>query len=296
MSSFQSDIAGTRFLVAKYIPDMHRLEPRNIGVIVWSNGAVSAKFVGEHTTDDSVATRVPRRFGIQDRGVYQEWLRYWRSQMASPTLSLNGNGNRVSRDSSQFVDALRRCSKENFVLVDGGIVTGEVAPSEIGDVVHDLYSALVEERDESRDLQEEDSVLLKKAVSHVFRAAGIDRMEGYQTKLPLTFAVESRVFGFTFDWAVYTTRPRLVCQHALLTRPMTVNSAAFMFSCLTRADLASYRLSKDCCIALVRTTPALLDNSAARTEFEKLLAFGTIVDLADEERAIHQLRQLSLSV
>ena len=35
------------YLVAKYISDLHRMEPRNIGIIVWTRSAVSARFVAE---------------------------------------------------------------------------------------------------------------------------------------------------------------------------------------------------------------------------------------------------------
>ena len=36
------ETSNTRFLVAKYIRDMRRLEPRNIGVVVWIDGMVAA--------------------------------------------------------------------------------------------------------------------------------------------------------------------------------------------------------------------------------------------------------------
>ena len=35
----------TQYLLAKYIPDMHRFEPRNIGVIVWSPDGIEARFL-----------------------------------------------------------------------------------------------------------------------------------------------------------------------------------------------------------------------------------------------------------
>ena len=35
-------MATPRFLIAKYAPDLRRMEPRNIGVIVWNEGTTAA--------------------------------------------------------------------------------------------------------------------------------------------------------------------------------------------------------------------------------------------------------------
>jgi hypothetical protein len=154
------DNSNTRFLVAKYIRDMHRLEPRNIGVVVWTDGKLAARFLGESQSGqgDVIA---PRKLGVRDQETYRQWLHYWRDAMASPTLSLNGNGQRVSRDSPEFLDALMRRSKQQFVLVDGGFVSGDVNPGEIDDVVHDLFEALVDDRDEARETMEEIEAAIK---------------------------------------------------------------------------------------------------------------------------------------
>jgi hypothetical protein len=292
---FSNKASNTRFLVAKYIPDMRRLEPRNIGVIVWVNGHLSARFLGEHPESPGTV-RIPRRLCVQSRDTYCEWIQFWRSQMASPMLDVAGGSQRVSRESPQFVDALQKRSKQNFVLVDGGFIPGEVSPLEIDEVVNDLFTGLVEEEGETGESQEEDSLLLKKAVSRVCHESGIDGVNGYQTKIPLAFSVDSHMFSFTFDSAIYTTAPRAVFQHAMLTRPMTVNSAAFMFSCLARSDFQPYRVSRNCCLSVVRTTPALLKNEAAFRELDKLKAYSTVLDVADEERSINELRELSLSL
>ena len=124
--------------------------------------------------------------------------------------------------------------------------------------------------------------MLKKAVSRVFHSSGIDSVEGYRTRLPLTFAVESHLFGFTFDWGIYTDSPQVVFQHAMLTRPMTVNSAAFMFNCLARADFEPYRVRKERCLAVVRTTPTLLNGETSYRELEKLKAYATVIDVSDK--------------
>jgi hypothetical protein len=36
-----------RYLIANYIPDLRRMEPRNIGVVLWALGAVVREPLGE---------------------------------------------------------------------------------------------------------------------------------------------------------------------------------------------------------------------------------------------------------
>ena len=34
-----------KYLIAKYIPDLNRMEPRNIGIVVWSPEGIEARFL-----------------------------------------------------------------------------------------------------------------------------------------------------------------------------------------------------------------------------------------------------------
>ena len=285
--------SNTRFLVAKYIRDMHRLEPRNIGVVVWTNGVVSARFLGE-SQSETTDVNAPRRLGVRDQDMYRQWIHYWREQMSSSALSANGNGHQVPRESPDFLDALKQRSKRQFVLVDGGFISGDVDTSEIDEVVHDLFEALVDDRPENREVAEEESVLLKKAIGRAFADSGIDTLSGYSTRLPLTFKVDGHALGFTFDSGVYIKRPVALFQHAMLTRPMSVNSAAFGFNCICRADdNTGYRLGRERCIALVRASQQVMDLPNVPNELEKLKAYGTVIDLADHDQAVQGLKSLA---
>ena len=67
-------------------------------------------------------------------------MRYWRQQISSPSLRVNGNGSRIPRESPEFMDALTKTSKHQFVLVDAGFLRGKVDPQEIDEVVP-IYSS-----------------------------------------------------------------------------------------------------------------------------------------------------------
>jgi hypothetical protein len=295
MSCSINKMSSARFLVAKYIPDMHRLEPRNIGVVVWNKGQISARFIGEVASGDDHVI-VPRRLGIRSKNVYQQWIHYWREQMAQRTLSVNGNGECVSRNSPEFLEALKRKSKQQYLLVDGGFISGDVDISDIDDVVRDLFEALVDDRSEKQGSQEEESVLLKKAIANALRESGIDGMKGYQSRIPLTFRVDSHPLSFTFDYGIYTNRPKVLFQHVALTRPTTVNSAAFMFDCLRKSAYEPYRLPKQRCFSLVRASQQTMETPNAENELNKLKVYSEVLDLFQGDQALDTLRSVVASL
>jgi hypothetical protein len=283
--------SNTRFVVAKYIRDLHRLEPVNIGVIVWIDGCVSARFLGEETGVDKPA-RIPKRLMVRDLKTYRRWLQYWRDEMERS--SLRGANACVSRESPEFLDALMRvASKRQFVLVDGGFLAGKIDRGDISEVVDDLFAGLVGSEPVESDRQEEDSVLLRKAISMAVRDSGIEKVRGYSARLPLTFSAGEHTLSFTFDSGIYDARPLALFQHALLTRPMSVNSAAFMFSSVRNADLPSYRVDRERCFSLTRLTEPLKDSVSAQQELAKLRAFSTVVDLSEYDWVVEKFRSLT---
>lgn len=50
---------SVRYLVAKYIPELLRNEPRNVGVIVWTPEKVDARFWGENGEDNVDGRKIP---------------------------------------------------------------------------------------------------------------------------------------------------------------------------------------------------------------------------------------------
>ena len=118
---------NARFLVAKYAPDIKRMEPRNIGVIAWCDGCTDARFLGE---DESP----PRHLKIRDTRNYRKWLSSWRKQIAKPLLEL-GHGQIVEKSTPEFLDALREWSRDSFLLVEGGEIIEAAARTELSGLV-----------------------------------------------------------------------------------------------------------------------------------------------------------------
>src|SRR5262245_52670499 len=130
-----------RFMVAKYTPDLHRMEPRNVGLVLWSeSGTTLARFIGER--GDGPAA-MPSLIQKPDRHAYSEWLVYWRHQLNAEGIKRR-SGEFVARSSPQFLEALREKSKEKFRLVDGGLFTEAIAERDMDRVLKELYDRIVE--------------------------------------------------------------------------------------------------------------------------------------------------------
>jgi hypothetical protein len=194
-------MSNTRFLIAKYIRDLHRLEPRNIGVIVWLDGNIAARFLGEKNgTIESIVA--PRYLRVQNQAMYRQWIEYWRYQISQPSLSLNGNGNMVGKSSPHFLDALRKCSKQQFILLEGGFLMGKHQKGEIQDIVDDLFVNLVEDEFISEKKEEESESLahLKKTINQAFDDSGIRRSRDFSHNMPWLCSIEGNKYPFVFDY------------------------------------------------------------------------------------------------
>lgn len=64
-----------RWLLAKYVPDIGRNEPRNVGLILLRGDEVAMRFVGQQP-DGSIDGRSARV--VRSASVYKGWVEYWR--------------------------------------------------------------------------------------------------------------------------------------------------------------------------------------------------------------------------
>jgi hypothetical protein len=68
------------YLVAKYMPDVMREEPRNIGVIVYGSSGVAARFYGEVGAQPPVGAPVGL---FNDVELFYEWRKAWRRRLTT---------------------------------------------------------------------------------------------------------------------------------------------------------------------------------------------------------------------
>jgi len=97
----------TRFLVAKYVPDLQRMEPKNIGVVLASPDRIGARFYGENGDHP----RAPEFIHKRNKSVYVEWVQYWNQQINK----VNASGPKELGRGISTLDYLLGKSKGSYV-------------------------------------------------------------------------------------------------------------------------------------------------------------------------------------
>jgi hypothetical protein len=133
----------TEWFVAKYMSDLRRREPRNVGVILSSNGHLFCRFYGERPSGELDGRRMK---GVASSDNYRDWVHYWRS---------------IKR-----VEGLRLVhgATDNYYLERGGQqIVGE--PMEPAVLLEELYAQLVARHDNDEPERSD-------PVSELFAAVG----------------------------------------------------------------------------------------------------------------------------
>jgi len=170
----------TDWLIAKYMPDLRRREPQNIGVILFEGGSALARFVAEDPASLEIDGRTARpMFSSWEN--YCDWVHFWRSSMGSGPEKL-----------------LSRRAGENYFLERGGQVLAG-AERDPRQLLDELYSMLVSEVvDEAPALPIEID-----PIDVLFR----DVANSIAVVAP--FTVELSYDELTFDFAIKTDRTHL---------------------------------------------------------------------------------------
>jgi hypothetical protein len=102
--SRNGDGMRTEWVVAKYMPDLRRREPRNIGVVLRHGDQVLARVVGEKA-DGRIDGRILRGWGVISAENYRAWVAYWRHALLT---------------TSDVRELLQPRADQDFVLERGG--------------------------------------------------------------------------------------------------------------------------------------------------------------------------------
>ncbi len=270
-----------QFLLAKYTPDLRRMEPRNIGIVVWTPNACAARF-----------SEVESVVGIEDKENFGMWVRYWTRQCEQ---GVDFRGDFTPADSPDFLNALRLTQKGNYQLVDGGVLLNAISGSEVDSVVDQLFSELVANPMSSVKPKRKDDVTapglraIRNDCRDVFEDLGIWKKPEFKRgpEIPIKVHGVYQQFRFDFKWSV--ARPYLV--HAVnIADTDCVRSTSFMFDWGTRArslDLASARF-----IAAIDSSNERLDATALSRNTDLLNGFGEVVDFAEKDHAGRSLQKL----
>lgn len=281
----------TKFLVAKYTPDLRRMEPRNFGVIVWSNGQVAARFAGEPNREKATI-KPPANLHVNSRVAYRKWIRYWRELMSRPEIR-SAKGDFVSRDSDTFVAALQDKSKPQYKLVRGGEFL-RVVSGHLNDVVDELFDEIVgQSRASTISPSADASRLLKSTGRKVLAASYLAGRQGFRGNgFPWVCPVGSEKVPFTFDGAIHNgLAPSALFDMVQLWKPDDVYATAYEFGAMQKA-YSSLDLKK--CVAMVYPTNDK-DTGKTQTSLANVLRnYCTVVDLRDFDDAVASLNAVAI--
>jgi hypothetical protein len=140
------------YLIAKFVPDLFRNEPVNVGVIVWIDGRVESKFIAQRPDGEIDGRFLPREIKNHTH-VYKQWIDTWRKWTAKDKISPIGHSEVFLRGDAKFMEALQSTGKGNYILESGGEILEDIISSNIGEVVEHLFIRLVEAKEKEDEHQ-----------------------------------------------------------------------------------------------------------------------------------------------
>jgi hypothetical protein len=254
------------YLIAKYVDDIRRNEPVNVGVIVFDGARVTARFEGEDDVGRIDKRKLRRHSG---RDAYVAWVAHWRRLIAE----------------QQPADALISASSQDFYLERGGVVLLDLDARALNDTVNDLYARLVKPDDPPAPMS------LQEKSQRALRLAGADLEDDtrFRTDIAVTLDVGGQQFDETFSYGVrngtwhYLQEVSFDPQKPRVSRK-EANHCAFL---MEHADISGSRL--------VLYDAADIDESTAPL-LELVQTFAPAVDVGDPDGAVVGLRsQLALA-
>lgn len=132
------------YLVAKYVDDLSRNEPTNIGVVVYDGSRALARFDGEDENARIDLRRVRSR--ITGSHAYRAWVEYWRTVLEQPDKADRGLKDVASGD-SRVIEQLIASSGRDFYLDPGGKILLDAEANTLQEVLDDLFARLVRHPD-----------------------------------------------------------------------------------------------------------------------------------------------------
>lgn len=287
-------MTGAQFLVAKYVPDLIRNEPRNIGVIVWSEAGVEARFQGADKYGNFTSKNIPNF--IQSPPAYKQWVKFWLSEVQKDKIEFIGAGKFAEKVSPDFVEALQTTGKGNYFLDKGGAVLETITEEKLPKLVDELFMTLVNVTPESTDekystefleIQCEEVIQKTRLVKNKFF-----KKEGMTIQCPLATEVTEII---AFSYAIRNGAPVWLGQQVPLRkypieRDRIIESAAWRFQAAIKYEFVK---NKDRLAAFVCPTDAQMRDREVQKGLAILATQARVLNLSNREEAQAALDEIA---
>lgn len=277
-----------RYLIAKYIPDLIRNEPRNIGVILWSESKTVARFWASDHHGDMDKRKIPS--WISPESTYVQWVKTWFRLINQNEMRFIGEGKIAKSTSSEFTKALLTSSNGNYILQEGGEIFEEINEKNILGALDYLYRTLVREEQEA----EPDALTLDKACEEIISETKLDKDDHLKKDKLIECFVGDVQKSYEFSYYYGNGRPEWLAQKvplSVLQKEMdkTVESFAWKFEKVSHAGI----VGRDRSIALVYPQGEQHNSKAVKEAIAELSTVSTVIDVGDRSRAISEFLRLS---
>ncbi len=274
-----------KFLIAKYAPDLRRMEPRNFGLIAWSPEAVSARFLGE-SPDGGI--RAPAFVHPDTRHAYKQWVEYWRLMINKKSITTK-TGDEAKQSDPRFLDVLRSKVKPQFFLVDAGSLMEAVDPQDFEEMTDELFETLVQ--DERSSSGQDHSLKLRAATNKVIKRSKVREAGDFQESFPILCPVGTHHKPFTFDYAFGPTEsPKAIFHRVLLSQAKSLHSTLFMFEHLKSSNIN--RLNRITRCAFVYSADIATGDADTANDVDILREYAEVIDVSNEEGAAETVSRL----
>ncbi len=258
-----------RYVLAKYVPDLGRMEPRNIGVFVWWKGEFCLRFLE------------PDDVEVNDRDTYERWTTYWTRNTSEEAIRPR-RGKPVPKTDPACIDALISTQKGNYILVDSGELMSPIRKKNLPEATEYLFNELVADpKKRSPEIGVPTRKAFADSCSDVLRAAGLD----FKTNEPVACVWRGVSRHLHPDYYVGNGTPDVILQRAKMSDERSINSAALLVDALLEHAV----VQPSNCRFLIRGQD--LDNDTAEEGMKLVERLCGAIDIEDAS-AVDQVRRL----
>lgn len=263
--------APQSYLVAKYVPDVRRMEPHNIGVVLWAAKRIGFRFLPE---DDATF--------IDDKHTYRRWISYWTRLLSQDSISIRGNAP-IPVSDPQYLTAFQSTQKGSYLLYDAGRVEDNVSVREVSSAVDFLFDELVAVPHAEQNV---DQIRLGAESRRLLEDAGlVERVKrNHQIKCNVLGVPQQLSFNYAVDAAEDSARALM--QRVVVSNQQSLTSAAFKFEWLGRNDGKAGK----CASIVYVPTP---NDPAVASSLKILRSVSTVLNLAQYDDAVESAKRLA---
>lgn len=262
-----------RYLLVKYVPDPGRMEPRNVGLVLWHKGKLLARFLD-----------VQHAKFVLNKSTFGSRISEFTDLIGGDKISVPGQ-KPIPKSDEACLDALTSIQDEEYLFVDSGYVPDNIPAKDISKATDFLFRELVSISGTAERSATERSRNLAVRCDTILQRTGIAAREDFRRTYPVDCLVYGVVRPLHFSYGLGNGDPAALMQRVTLPKEQSVNSAALMFGSLIGEGI----LDKGRCGALVQTSDINGKAAEQAHKFLETLCVVIDVDMRDAEARINSL-------